>query len=43
MLAKVLVGIVLVNGNVTNDNGDNWGLFCGGLWCSLYYRWCNDW
>ncbi len=34
--ATVLVGIVLVNGNVTNGNGNNWGLLCGGLSAVMY-------
>ncbi len=35
--ATVLVGIVLVNGNATNDNGNNWGLLCGGLSAVMYF------
>lgn len=35
--ATVLVGIVLVNGNATNDNGNNWGLLCGGLSAFMYF------
>ncbi len=34
--ATVLVGIVLVNGNVSNGNGNNWGLLCGGLSAVMY-------
>ena len=35
--ATVLVGIVLVNGNVTNGNGNDWGLLCGGLSAVMYF------
>lgn len=35
--ATVLVGIVLVNGNVTDSNRNNWGLLCGGLSAVMYF------
>ncbi|MBR3815325.1 MAG: DMT family transporter [Clostridia bacterium] len=34
--ATVLVGVVLVNGNVSNGNGNNWGLLCGGMSAVMY-------
>ncbi len=35
--ATVLVGIVLVNGNATNGNGNSWGLLCGVLSAVMYF------
>lgn len=32
----VLVGIVLVNGNATENNSNIWGLFCGGMSAVMY-------
>ena len=33
----VLVGIFLVNGNVTDSNSNVWGLFCGGMSAVMYF------
>ncbi len=35
--ATVLIGIVFVNGNATNGNGNSWGLLCGGLSAVMYF------
>ncbi len=35
--ATVLIGIVLVNGNAANANGNKWGLLCGGLSAVMYF------
>ncbi len=35
--ATVLIGIAFVNGNITNGNGNGWGLLCGVLSAVMYF------
>ncbi len=33
----VVVGIILVNGNIVGDNSNGWGIFCGGMSAIMYF------
>lgn len=35
--ATVLIGIILVNGNAVDGNGNMWGLFCSGMSAVMYF------